>query len=88
MALILALTGYPVGLAWDEYLDLGLIQKPTAYCYVVENLFEKIRLLKGFVQEREGRIRVRLLYLDVQYVFSSEPFSLPMSPPSIARHSN
>ena len=63
--LIFALTGFPVGLDWAEYFRLGLIQKPVAYCYLVPNLYEKLKLLKTLVGESQGRALVFCDSLDL-----------------------
>ena len=59
--LIFALTGYPVGLAWDEYFKMGLVQKPIAYCYIVQDFTAKMKLIKDSISKSQGRT---IIYCD------------------------
>jgi DNA excision repair protein ERCC-3 len=42
---IFALTGFPVGLSWDELLKLRVVKKPTFKLYIVKNEELKLRRL-------------------------------------------
>ena len=54
--LIFALTGYPVGLDWGIYLNSGIIHRPKATCYVVQNQASKKDLTKKLVEEARGKL--------------------------------
>ena len=54
--LIFALTGYPVGLDWKIYLNSGIIHRPRATCYVVQNQDSKKSLTKKLVEEAKGKL--------------------------------
>lgn len=52
---IIALTGYPVGLAWEKFFELGLIRKPTVTLYVVPSLRDKLRRLDELLAKALGK---------------------------------
>ena len=56
--LIFALTGYPVGLDWKVYLDSGIIKRPRATCYVVQNQTAKKDLAKTLIDSTKGKLLV------------------------------
>lgn len=43
---IMALTGYPVGLDWEKFAELGLITKPKVTVFLVKGLAAKMRKLE------------------------------------------
>jgi len=49
-AYIFALTGFPVGLSWDELLKLRVVKKPTFKLYIVKNEELKLRRLRELLQ--------------------------------------
>ena len=48
--LIFALTGYPVGLSWDELLNMQAIRPPTFRLYLVNNQKEKEKRLEELLR--------------------------------------
>lgn len=53
--LIFALTGFPMGLDWKDYLESGIIHRPKATCYIVKDLPAKKSLSVKLVNEAKGR---------------------------------
>jgi len=51
--LIIALTGYPVGLEWSKFFKLGIVKKPTVTLYLVSDLRGKLRKLDELLKERK-----------------------------------
>ena len=51
--LIIALTGYPVGLEWRKFFELGIIKQPTITLYVVKDLREKLKKLDELLMDRK-----------------------------------
>jgi len=49
-AYIFALTGFPVGLSWDELLKLRVVKTPTFKLYIVKSRELKIRKLRELLQ--------------------------------------
>ena len=47
---IFALTGYPVGLGWQYFRQLGIIRSPVCNVWLVRNFEAKINLLQDFLQ--------------------------------------
>lgn len=47
---IFALTGFPLGLDWNKFLELGLIAKPTIILHLFSNYRDKLRKLDELVQ--------------------------------------
>lgn len=47
---IFALTGFPIGLAWDELLKLQVVKKPTFKVYIVKDNRSKIQKLNEFLK--------------------------------------
>jgi len=45
---IIALTGYPIGLAWEKFFELGIIRKPSITLFIVKTLRDKLNKLNGF----------------------------------------
>jgi hypothetical protein len=52
---IIALTGYPIGLAWEKFFELGLIRKPIVTLYVVPALKDKLRKLDELLAKEPGK---------------------------------
>jgi len=52
---IIALTGMPVGLAWEKFFELGIIRKPRVTVHVVRNLTEKLEKLKQLLKKETGK---------------------------------
>lgn len=59
--LIFALTGFPLGLSWDAFFQLGLIQKPVIKVYVTGSMREKLELILKLAREAKGKT---LIYSD------------------------
>ena len=58
---IFALTGKPVGLLWDELLELGVIKKPVVHVYVVKSWQDKIYLVESLLSTAKPKT---LIYCD------------------------
>ncbi|MFQ6076997.1 MAG: DEAD/DEAH box helicase [Candidatus Bathyarchaeia archaeon] len=52
---IIALTGYPIGLAWEKFFELGIIRKPSITLYVLKTLRDKIRKLDELLRRETGK---------------------------------
>ena len=52
---IIALTGYPVGLSWDKFFELGLIRKPQITLYVLKQPRDKLRKLEQLLAMETGK---------------------------------
>jgi len=52
---IIALTGYPVGLAWEKFFELGIIKKPTIHVYVADTFKDKMRKFNELMQRETGK---------------------------------
>jgi len=52
---IIALTGYPVGLAWEKFFELGIIRKPRVTVYIVKDLRAKLAKLRELLHREMGR---------------------------------
>ena len=52
---IIALTGFPIGLAWEKFFELGIIKKPTITLFVVSHLKDKLRKLDELLQKELGK---------------------------------
>lgn len=52
---IIALTGYPLGLSWEKFFQLGIIRKPLVIVHVCKNLRDKLRKLKELLAQETGR---------------------------------
>jgi len=46
---IFALTGYPVGLGWEHFKQLGLIKSPVCHVWIVKNFEAKLARLKTLI---------------------------------------
>ena len=58
---IFALTGKPVGLLWDELLELGVIKKPIVHVYVVKSWQDKVYLVESLLSTAKSKT---LIYCD------------------------
>jgi DNA excision repair protein ERCC-3 len=47
---IFALTGFPIGMSWDELLRLEVVKKPIFKLYLLESHIEKIRKIKELLK--------------------------------------
>lgn len=52
---IIALTGYPIGLAWEKFFELGIIRKPTITLFIVKTLRDKLKKLNNLLTEGTGK---------------------------------
>ena len=52
---IIALTGYPIGLAWEKFFELGIIKKPTVTVKIVRRFRDKLAYLKSLLQQETGK---------------------------------
>ena len=52
---IIALTGYPVGLSWEKFFELGIIKKPTITLYVVSSIRDKLKKLDELLKKELGK---------------------------------
>lgn len=52
---IIALTGYPVGLAWEKFFELGIIKKPSVTLFVVDTLKDKLNKLDELLVRGTGK---------------------------------
>lgn len=52
---IIALTGYPIGLAWEKFFELGIIKKPTVNVKIVTRFKDKIRYFEELIQKETGK---------------------------------
>ncbi|MEM2941391.1 MAG: DEAD/DEAH box helicase family protein [Thermoproteota archaeon] len=55
---IFALTGYPVGLSWDYFRQVGLIKSPTCHVWIVKNLEAKLAKLKSLIEQDTAKTLV------------------------------
>lgn len=52
---IIALTGYPVGLPWEKFFELGIIRKPSITLFIVDTLRDKLAKLDELVAKGTGK---------------------------------
>ena len=52
---IIALTGYPVGLSWDKFFELGLIRKPQVTLFILKRPKDKLRKLERLLAQETGK---------------------------------
>ena len=57
---IFALTGYPVGLGWQHFRDLGIIASPTMNVWIIRNFEAKLGLLRSLL----ARDRKTIIFAD------------------------
>jgi len=53
---IFSLTGYPVGLGWQHFRDLGIIASPVLNVWILKNFEAKLSLLKSLVAKDKKTI--------------------------------
>jgi len=52
---IIALTGYPIGLSWEKFFELGIIKKPMIHVYVTPTFREKLKKLDELMGMETGK---------------------------------
>ncbi|NUC74756.1 DEAD/DEAH box helicase family protein [Haloterrigena sp. SYSU A558-1] len=55
---IFALTGYPIGLKWQELIELGAVQEPDVTVYLYSTQHRKRKDVANIVAERAGKILI------------------------------
>lgn len=55
---IFALTGYPIGLKWQELIELGVVQEPDVMVYLYSTHHRKRKDVQNIIAERAGKILV------------------------------
>jgi len=53
---IFALTGFPIGLSWDNLIELGIIESPDIKLYIVGNLKDKLSKLRELLSTQKKTI--------------------------------
>ena len=53
---IFALTGFPIGLSWDNLIELGILEVPDIRCYIVSDWRTKQNKLKELLQQDKKTI--------------------------------
>lgn len=53
---IFALTGKPVGMAWDQFKKLGIIQSPDMHVWIVKDNSERLTTLASLLEKEEKTI--------------------------------
>lgn len=53
---IFALTGFPIGLSWDNLIELGVLEIPDIRCYILSDLRAKQNKLKALLQQDKKTI--------------------------------
>jgi len=53
---IFALTGKPVGLAWEQFKKLGIIQNPPMHVWIVKNETDRTKQVEKLLQEEQKTI--------------------------------
>jgi len=53
---IFALTGFPVGLSWENLIELGIIEEPDIRLHIVSDLREKIKKLREILTTQKKTI--------------------------------
>jgi len=56
--LIFALTGFPLGLSWEKFLEMKVISKPYVEVIIVPNLAEKLRVLEELVRLHQEKTMI------------------------------
>jgi DNA excision repair protein ERCC-3 len=56
--LIFALTGFPLGLSWEEFLKMKVIAKPYIELIIVPNITQKFSILDELVKEHQGKTMI------------------------------
>jgi DNA excision repair protein ERCC-3 len=70
--LIFALTGFPLGLSWDTFFQLGLIRKPIIKLYVTGSMKEKLELVMKLAREAKGKTLIYSDSLDLGHRLAEE----------------
>jgi DNA excision repair protein ERCC-3 len=50
---IFALTGYPVGLGWQHFKEIGIIKSPICYVWLLKNFEAKVARIRALLQEEK-----------------------------------
>lgn len=69
---IFALTGFPVGMNWDELVDLGVVEKPDVSVYLYSTAHRKRQDVATVVGERAGKTLIFCDSLDAGHEVASE----------------
>jgi DNA excision repair protein ERCC-3 len=56
--LIFALTGFPLGLSWEEFLKMKVIAKPYIELIIVPNITQKFSILDELVKEHQDKTMI------------------------------
>lgn len=56
--LIFALTGFPLGLSWEQFLKMKVISKPYVEVIIVHNLTEKFRTLDDLLDSYRDKVLI------------------------------
>jgi len=56
--LIFALTGFPLGLSWEKFLEMKVISKPYVEVIIVPNLAEKLRVLDELIKLHQDKTMI------------------------------
>jgi len=62
---IIALTGFPVGLAWEKFFELGIIHKPTVTLKIVNTAQDKLSYLTQLLNLETGKTLIFCDSLDL-----------------------
>jgi len=52
---IIALTGFPVGLSWEKFFELGIIRKPSVTLFIVGSVSAKLAKLRDLLSRDLGK---------------------------------
>ena len=74
--LIFALTGFPIGLSWEEFLKMKVISKPYIEVIVVNNLTEKFRVLDELLESYRDKVLIFCDSIDLGKRISKK-YSIP-----------
>lgn len=55
---IFALTGYPIGLKWQELIELGAVEEPDVTVYLYSTQHRKKQDVQSIIAQRTGKILV------------------------------
>ena len=69
---IIALTGYPIGLSWEKFFELGIIRKPVVKVLVVKTLRDKLRKLRELLAMETGKTVIFCDSLDLGHRIAKE----------------
>lgn len=52
---IIALTGFPIGLAWEKFFELGIIKRPTVTVKIVKTFKDKLKYFENLMKKETGK---------------------------------